>query len=154
MKYFAYGMNTNTAQMALRCPGAVSLGASELPGYEFRFSHHADVIENPEFNTQGVLWEITDKCLDSLDRLEGYPTYYQRKMVTVYQDGKPVEAMVYYMMNCPYDALPSDGYLAMLYEGYREHGVSYRQIHESIDFINAYADLYKGTYYVEDGQYY
>ena len=97
MKYFAYGMNTNLSQMAQRCPKAKSLGAATLMGHEFRFSRHADIIENPDYITQGVLWEITDECERSLDALEGFPDYYLKKMVTVIHNNKPVETMVYYM---------------------------------------------------------
>ena len=81
MKYFAYGMNTNLHEMAFRCPEAVSLGMATLPGYEFRFAVHADVLANPDFDTDGVLWEISDNCLKSLDMLEGYGYYYERKKI-------------------------------------------------------------------------
>jgi len=128
-------MNTNNAQMAQRCPKAVSLGAAVLYGHEFRFSRHADIIENPEFVTQGVLWEITDKCELSLDALEGFPDYYLKKMVNVFYNGKPVECMVYYMNNDYPDELPSPGYLEMLCEGYAEHDISTKQIDDSLEFI-------------------
>ena len=136
MKYFAYGMNTNLSQMAQRCPKAVSLGKAVLYGHEFRFSRHADIIENPEFVTHGVLWEITPECELSLDALEGFPDYYLKKMVNVFHNGKPVECMVYYMNNDYPDEFPSDGYLEMLFEGYQEHGVDNRQIYESLHLID------------------
>ena len=137
MKYFAYGMNTNTAQMAIRCPEAQPLGRAVLYGHEFRFARHADIIENPEYNTQGVLWEITPECELSLDALEGYPTYYLKKQVNVFYNGRPVECMTYYMAGEYLDDLPSDGYLEMLYEGYSEYNVNTNQIAESIDLITS-----------------
>jgi gamma-glutamylcyclotransferase (GGCT)/AIG2-like uncharacterized protein YtfP len=136
MKYFAYGMNTNQRQMATRCPRAQSLGAATLIGHEFRFARHADIIENPEYNCQGVLWDITPECELSLDALEGYPTYYLKKMVRVLHDNKAVECMVYYMAGEQIDEFPSDGYLEMLFEGYKEHGVDTRQIYESLHLID------------------
>jgi gamma-glutamylcyclotransferase (GGCT)/AIG2-like uncharacterized protein YtfP len=129
-------MNTNKSQMAQRCPQARSLGQAVLYGHEFRFSRHADIVENPEFNTHGVLWEITPECEISLDALEGFPDYYLKKQVRVFHNGQPVECMVYYMNNEYPDELPSEGYLAMLYEGYREHNVNTEQIQESLDLIN------------------
>ena len=135
---FSYGMNTNKAQMAQRCPKAVSLGKAVLYGHEFRFARHADIIENPDYNTHGVLWEITPECELSLDALEGFPTYYLKKMVNVFHNGSPVECMVYYMNNEYPDELPSDGYLEMLYEGYSEHNVNTNQIIESLDLINMF----------------
>jgi gamma-glutamylcyclotransferase (GGCT)/AIG2-like uncharacterized protein YtfP len=136
MKYFAYGMNTNLAQMAQRCPRAVSLGKAVLYNHEFRFARHADIIENPEFATQGALWEITPECELSLDALEGYPTYYLKKMVNVFHNGKSVNCMAYYMTGELVDEFPSDGYLEMLFEGYREHNLDTRQIYESLHLID------------------
>lgn len=136
MKYFAYGMNTNRGQMAMRCPRAQSLGRALLPEHEFRFSVHADVVPNPEFDTEGVLWEITEECERSLDALEGFPNYYEKKMVSVLHKGFWVEAMVYYMTGDLPDSYPSEGYLQMLYEGYAEHDIVYTQIDESLDHIN------------------
>jgi len=137
MKYFAYGMNTNLTQMAMRCPDAQSLGHAVLYGHEFRFARHADIVENPEYTTHGVLWEITPDCELSLDALEGYPTYYLKKMVNVFHNGKSVECMTYYMAGDLPDELPSDGYLEMLFEGYREHDVNTEQIIDSLDLINS-----------------
>ena len=135
MKYFAYGMNTNTAQMAARCPKAKSLGHATLMDHEFRFARHADIITDPEFVTHGVLWEITPDCELSLDALEGYPNYYLKKMVRVLHNGKSVECMTYYMAGDLVDEYPSDGYLEMLMEGYKEHGVDNRQIYFSLALI-------------------
>ena len=45
MLYFSYGMNTNQAEMALRCPGAQSLGHARLIDHVFRFATHADVVK-------------------------------------------------------------------------------------------------------------
>jgi gamma-glutamylcyclotransferase (GGCT)/AIG2-like uncharacterized protein YtfP len=138
MKYFAYGMNTNLVQMRMRCPRAKSLGASYLPNHEFRFARHADVLPTPGFVTHGVLWEITEDCVQSLDLLEGYPDYYDRKTVTVIHQLQQVEAMVYYMVGDLPDEAPSDGYVAMLRDGYFENRVPDRQINEALDFVREY----------------
>ena len=135
MKYFAYGMNTNLAQMAQRCPNAKSLGKAVLYGHEFRFARHADIVENPDFATQGVLWEITPDCEMSLDALEGYPTYYLKKIVNIFYNGNIVKAMVYYMTGENIDEFPSDGYLEMLMEGYKEHNIDNTQIYSSLALI-------------------
>jgi gamma-glutamylcyclotransferase (GGCT)/AIG2-like uncharacterized protein YtfP len=123
----------------MRCPDARSVGQAVLYGHEFRFARHADIIENPEYNTEGVLWDITADCEKSLDALEGFPSYYLKKQVNVFYNGTPVECMVYYMTdpdNTP-DELPSDGYLEMLFEGYTEHDVNTEQIIDSIDLITS-----------------
>lgn len=136
MKYFAYGMNTNTGQMAVRCPAAQPLGRAVLYGHEFRFARHADIIPNPDYDTHGVVWEITPECERSLDALEGYPNYYLKKQVSVFYNGRPITCMTYYMTGDLPDELPSDGYLEMLYQGYAEYAVDTNQIRENLDLIN------------------
>ena len=135
MKYFSFGMNTNRAQMAQRCPAARSLGAAVLYGHEFRFARHADIVENPDFICHGVLWEITADCELALDALEGYPNYYLKKQVRVFHNGHVEEAMTYYMTGDNPDGYPSDGYLTMLFEGYEEHGVNTTQLYSSLALI-------------------
>ena len=135
MKYFAYGMNTNLSQMANRCPEAKSLGKAVLYGHEFRFARHADVVENPDYITHGVLWEITPDCELALDALEGYPTYYLNKIVNIFYNGQVVQAMTYYMTGDNPDEYPSDGYLEMLMDGYREHDLDNTQLYSSLALI-------------------
>lgn len=132
MKYFAYGMNTNVDQMANRCPQACSLGRAFLPNHKFRFAGYADVVEHPGVGTDGVLWDITEDCLRELDALEGYPTFYQRKVVPIWQKGEVIEAMVYFMVDPPIDYEPSSHYVKMLLEGYDDHGVPIAQIVNSM----------------------
>lgn len=138
MKYFAYGMNTNLAQMAMRCPQAISLGAAYLPNHQFRFARHADILPTPGFVTHGVLWEISDDCLRSLDLLEGYPDYYQRKSVTVVHQLQKIEAIVYYMTGNLPDDPPSPSYVKLLEQGYYENRVPAQQINEALDFLQKY----------------
>jgi hypothetical protein len=150
MKYFAYGMNTNIGQMATRCPQAVDLGAALLPNYEFRFAGVGDILENTEFDCQGVLWDITPDCLKALDRLEGYPWMYDRKLVTVLHNGENVQALVYYMLGNPPDDYPSEHYHQMLVQGYQEHGIDVGQIDNAIDYI--YYLEKSGKLYHQDDQ--
>lgn len=139
IKYFAYGMNTNLASMAGRCPTARSLGSAILPAYEFRFANHADILENDEMDTYGVLWDITKADLRSLDMLEGYPYYYDRKVVEVRHNGRIVRAITYFMNPGNPDAMPAQGYYNMVKEGYLEHNVPTAQLDEAVAFIQRYA---------------
>lgn len=134
--YLAYGMNTNVAQMAHRCPNAVSLGVAELDGYELVFRGCADIRAREGTTMEGVLWDITDDCLAALDVLEGYPTYYTRYDVPVFHDGEWKTAMVY-KMNSGDIFPPNAGYLRMLFEGYSEHGADVSQIYEAVDEAEA-----------------
>lgn len=128
MKYFAYGMNTNLTEMTRRCPGARSLGAAQALNHRFEFKTFATVVPALGENTEGVLWDITDACEQALDRLEGFPTFYDKKSVLVKHNGSIVRAMTYIMY--PFEQLnyPSEVYVQMLEEGYAAHGLDIDQI--------------------------
>lgn len=136
MLYFAYGMNTNAAQMAHRCPAAVSLGVAELPDYELVFRGCADIEPTLGSCMEGVLWDITDNCLAALDVLEGYPSFYTRYEVTVFHNNEWKTALVY-KMNAGDIFPPNAGYLRMLFEGYSEHGADVTQIYAAVDEAEA-----------------
>lgn len=139
MKYFSYGMNTNLASMAVRCPSAKSLGAARLPHYAFEFKTYATV--NPKMNaeTHGVLWEITDECERSLDRLEGYPVYYGKINVWVEHEGNLIPCMTYLMYPEEEPNYPSSSYVDMLTEGYTSHKVSLDQINQALMDLDYYS---------------
>ena len=132
MLYFAYGMNTNTQGMATRCPGAVAFGRARLLGHRFRFAGPADVQVDRRDFVDGVLWDITEDCLKSLDMLEGYPYYYDRKWATVEHDRGEYPALVYYMQPGNLDALPAQHYFDMMVEGYKEHNVPLDQLYNNV----------------------
>ncbi len=139
MLYFAYGMNTNRAGMAQRCPGALSLGHARLVDYSFRFATHADVVKCRGTYVDGVLWTIDDFHLNSLDHLEGYPVYYNRRRLRVAHEDRVVLAETYFMQPGNLDNLPVQGYFDMVVEGYREHNVPtdqlYNNVYESTTFV-------------------
>lgn len=135
--YFAYGMNTNIRGMKQRCPKAVCHGAAVLSDHKFVFRTHADIEVSPGNQVQGVLWAITEDCEQSLDMLEGYPYYYNKKEV-ILESQHAVDgmtkflAMVYYMNDQNDVASPGTLYLSSLLEGYEENSVDNRQIHMAL----------------------
>lgn len=130
--YFGYGMNTNRESMAYRCPDARPLGAAVLYDWEFRFAYHADVVPKNNAKTVGVLWEITDQCLASLDALEGYPGYYDRKVLPVIYRNQQYDSLVYYMQPGELECPPPESYWRMLHQGYTDYNVSKRQLWQAI----------------------
>lgn len=138
--YFAYGMNTNLKGMKQRCPNAVSLGAAELNDYKLRFAGPADIVSKSGHTTSGVLWELTDGCLKSLDVLEGYPTFYTRFIVPVHYAGTTVHAWVYQMLPGHRTAYPSNSYWDCLVEGYTEHGISKIQLLLAREYADAWEE--------------
>lgn len=131
----AYGMNTNIEQMLLRCPNAINLGKCELDNHRLVFSGHADVEENIGDTVQCVLWDITDDCESRLDVLEGYPYYYDKKLVDIFYKNKICRAMVYYMVGgYLHYRPPTSYYQRMLEEGYQSHGIPLSQIYDAVGF--------------------
>jgi gamma-glutamylcyclotransferase (GGCT)/AIG2-like uncharacterized protein YtfP len=133
MFYFAYGMNTNRTSMTWRCPGAISFGHARLQNHELRFSYHADVVVSPGESVDGVLWLIDEDHLADLDTLEGYPGYYNRAVLPVEYQGNIIMAECYRMQPDHPEGAPSQGYLDMILEGYREYSIPEDQIWTALD---------------------
>ncbi len=116
MFYMAYGMNTNRESMAVRCPQAKPMGAFYLPDHRLVFRGVADFVPDVESVLPVVLWEITHDCLRSLDRLEGYPHFYNRRKL----NGAWI---IYEMVDQSRTSLPSEHYYRMIEEGYKDFGL-------------------------------
>ena len=130
--YFSYGMNTNVKGMQKRCPDAVSCGHAILENFRFRFAYHADIVPEVGEQVHGVLWQVTEKCMQNLDILEGYPYYYDKIIVPIQYKNVTLYAYVYHMQPGHLDSNPSKGYLDMVLEGYSQHNVNSSQIYESL----------------------
>lgn len=134
MKYFSYGMNTNSYEMALRCKTSEDLGMAVLSNYRFEFRYHATIVPNTKDRVYGVLWDITEEDEKSLDRLEGFPKYYRKELVTVIHNGEEVTAMTYIMNGHDGDLkAPNTYYYEMLREGYNDHFISSSQLYDALD---------------------
>lgn len=138
--YFAYGMNTNIGEMASRCPKAINLGKCTLQGFELKFRFHADIDQEHGSEMEGVLWDITEECERSLDRLEGYPFYYDKVEVVVIPK-EPINknllivAMAYTMTSKGQEEVPSTGYEQCLIEGYTANGLNVDKLAKKIDSL-------------------
>lgn len=135
MYYFAYGMNTNKSEMAMRCPKAGFMGPAKLHNHKFRFAGHADITQCDGEHVDGALWLITEQCLHELDLLEGYPRYYNRKTVTV--DCGPTKFVAWtYYMNTGSLAMPIKYYWDCVLEGYMDHDISVDQLYRALDEVH------------------
>jgi len=118
-------------QMAERCPGAVALGAAHLPDWRLTFTRDSPgwgggvghIERAPEDEVWGVLWEVTEAHLRSLDEYEGVAVgMYVRDVVAVAHDGSDVEAVVY-LANPRGHKPPSKKYISALVSGAEAHGI-------------------------------
>lgn len=125
--YIAYGSNMDEGQMAYRCPTARLLGRTEVEGYRLLFKGSLTgayaTIEPQEGGSVPVLiWEIGERDEASLDRYEGYPSFYYKKDLTVSLDGQEVTAMVYIMDERRQPGEPSGAYYGVLERAYEKFG--------------------------------
>jgi len=116
MLYMAYGMNTNRDAMAVRCPKAKPLGGFYLPDTRLVFRGVADIVPDTETICPVVLWDISLDCLRSLDNLEGYPHFYNRRKINT-------DWIVYEMNDKTRTSPPNGGYYKMIEDGYKDFGL-------------------------------
>ena len=93
--YFAYGANLNKNGMNARCPGWKGLCIGELKDHRLVFRGVADVIPSKGHSVQGMIYELTDAHFKALDRFEGFPNFYDRKVVQV----QGFNCIVYFMVS-------------------------------------------------------
>jgi len=91
------------------------------------------VVVVPDCYVDGVLWSITEECLQKLDALEGFPHYYNRIEMAVEHDGEIKDAIVYFMNPGQPDGLPGQGYFDLVLEGYTQHGVPTDQLYNALE---------------------
>lgn len=125
--YVAYGSNLNLEQMEYRCPYATVLGNGTLPDYRLLFrggkSNAVATVEPKKgCSVPVLLWDITPRDEQALDRYEGWPHLYRKETVTVYHEEKPLKAMIYIMNEGRPLGLPSEYYLQTIIEGYLSAG--------------------------------
>ena len=125
--YLAYGSNLNLEQMEYRCPYATALGTATLPDYRLVFRGGdgcavANVEPRKGASVPVLLWDITPRDEQALDRYEGWPRLYRKEMVKVRVGNKLVSAMVYIMNEGRPLGTPGDYYLQTIIDGYKAAG--------------------------------
>jgi gamma-glutamylcyclotransferase len=131
--YFAYGSNMATEVMASKCSDISVLGPARLAGYRLAFSRRsirtgtgvANVLSEAGSSVWGVLYEVSDRCLESLDRKEGYPWAYDRRAIDVtLESGERLRALTYVVDQPePDEVKPSSDYANGLVAAAEEQGL-------------------------------
>ena len=129
MYYFAYASNLSRKQMAERCPTSQPRFTAKLPNYKLVFTGwsrkwRGGVASIKRFSGErvyGAVYEVTDECLRRLDK---YETGYSRMKVTVFdEDGAAIEATTYIHSGQLQEAMPSEEYVTLIKQGYRDWGI-------------------------------
>ena len=130
----------NLEQMAIRCPKAKVIGTGTLKDYKLIFRGLGrGGVANVELSKGNrvpiVLWEITSECEVALDRYEGYPSLYTKRVVEITsKDKSKIKAMVY-VMTKRYESYPSEPcetYYRVIEDGYKANGLSTQKLRESL----------------------
>jgi len=122
--YFAYGSNLNRQDMTDRCPSAKPVAPALLEGWGLTFRGVADIEPAARRQVQGALWLLSAEDLVSLDRYEGVPSHYERRLVEVQTEEGTRRALTYVMTTNTYLGMPSDWYLGRIEDGFRDWGLS------------------------------
>jgi len=120
--YFAYGSNLNLGQMAARCPMAYVMSRAVLEGYELAFRRGVlTILPKEGGKVQGALWKVNARDEQALDRYEGYPHLYTKKLLSVQTDAGQQNAIAYVMTApcCEQAQPPSAAYLKTVLDGYQ-----------------------------------
>ncbi len=124
--YFAYGTNLNQKQMKERCPDSRPLFTAVLPNYKLVFAGWsrqwrgglASIKPLRGERVRGAIYEVTEACLQKLDRNES--GYSRLKVTVVGEDDEPIEAITYVKTGLLEEAAPSKEYLAIIQQGLRD----------------------------------
>lgn len=127
--YCAYGSNLCIEQMTRRCPNAKVAGAGIVEGYKLKFrggyGSAVATIEttNTETKVPVIVWSITEKDEEALDRYEGWPHLYRKEDIIVTMDsGKQIKVMTYIMNPRYSENTPSVYYYDIIRDGYETAG--------------------------------
>ena len=80
MLYFAYGSNLDWVQMKTRCPSVTFVSRAKLKDHRLAFTRKstrrgcgsADAVADECYNIWGVVYEIHERDVGSLDEAEGF----------------------------------------------------------------------------------
>src|ERR1700739_1478186 len=120
--YFAYGSNLSVEQMALRCPDATNPRPATLADHDWLINQRgvATVERFAGTHVHGVVWDLSDRDLTTLDSAEVVPVRYRRDRLPVRTPDGPSDAWVYIDHRVETGA-PRPGYLEMIIDGAIHH---------------------------------
>ena len=171
--YFGYGSNLDWNDWSEWClsrgfepEGLTEVGPAWLPDYSMAFHYYsqgrgggaADIVRNERgCAVPGVLFRLDQQALEAMDRKEGHPAFYERRIVhPTTPDGVEHEALTYTVVPAKIrdeHTAPTPGYEALIRENLERRGLptneldsalSGKGVHFSISQVFMYGTLMKG----------
>ncbi len=135
MFYFAYGSNMNLDQMRERRVSYENSRRALLRDYKLGFTKTskrynagvADIVESRDDVVEGVLYEVTEEGMATLDKFEGVNqnTYKRMKVMVQLEDGEKLEAITYKVVSAEEPFIPpSKEYMNKIIKGAEIHKLS------------------------------
>ena len=139
MKYLAYGSNMNYKQMRQRCPGAETIGTTDIEDRRLVFAGRskgavATIEKAPGFTVPAIVWRIKPEHEKILDAYEGFPGFYGKEMFEVWFRGDRVKIMAYVMGPGRIYGVPNESYLKSIHEGYEMVGIDHAILDEAVRY--------------------
>jgi gamma-glutamylcyclotransferase (GGCT)/AIG2-like uncharacterized protein YtfP len=143
--YIAYGSNLNLRQMRYRCPSARVVGTAFLEGWELLFKgsktgSYLTIEPKKGSRVPVAVFEVNETDEQSLDRYEGYPTFYYKKDMKIRFTGivtgksRVRNAFVYIMHEDRQLGEPTNFYMRTCMEGYYNFGFDYEYLLQAYEF--------------------
>lgn len=126
--------------MAIRCPNAEVIGTGEIKNYRLMFKgempySYATIEEEDGYSVPVVLWELSAEDERRLDRYEGYPKKYYKKIFEVETSKGTVKNVMAYIMDEGYALNPPDShYYAGIYDAYENFKLDTGILEEALKF--------------------
>ncbi len=135
--YLAYGSNLNINQMRMRCPDSKVVSKGFINDYELLFKGsltgaYLTIEEKKGGKVPVGIWEVSKLDELSLDRYEGYPTFYYKREFEIELNGKKEVASVYIMHEERELGIPTDYYVEVCKEGYEAYSFDKRYLTNAI----------------------
>lgn len=141
--YLAYGSNLSEEQMSYRCPDAEIVGRAGIKDYELIFKgsktgSYATIEPKKGSYVPVLVWSISERDERSLDRYEGFPTFYYKKDMEIeLEDMKQNQlgnrkAMVYIMDEQRKLGIPTYTYYNVIGKGYKKFGFDIKILQKAL----------------------
>jgi gamma-glutamylcyclotransferase (GGCT)/AIG2-like uncharacterized protein YtfP len=133
----------NFGQMNDRCPFARFLKRGFIKEYKFVYDGYSstrrgavgNIVPFENSKVWGAIFEITTKCRSRLDRYEGYPKYYLRQELEVWDDiGERCMAIAYFRVG-QIIGKPDKDYAEVILQGAKDCSLPEDYV---IEFLKAY----------------
>lgn len=92
----------------------------------------ATIVPNKGARVPVLIWELDERDLPTLNKYEGYPSFYRQEKMTFEMDGKTYEGMAY-LMNRGTIFPPSQQYYNTILQGYRENGLDEKYLQTALE---------------------